>query len=228
MNTHDVTNELHRESCAECRAVWADLERISADARALPLLSPSRDLWSGIEARIGGAGAGARAHRRWFSSHAVRLAAAASLLVAASATITWQVATRRDPASPGSGIGAVAAGAAGADAPGSDVGADLAPGTTAASPVAAFREASNAAEYARLDGEIAALRVIVDQRLARLDPATVDVLERNLALIDAAIEKSRKALLADPASRFLATELARAYSTKLDLLRTTAKLPAGT
>jgi hypothetical protein len=47
MTEHDLINESHRAACAECRAAWAELESISAEARALPQLTPSRDLWAG-------------------------------------------------------------------------------------------------------------------------------------------------------------------------------------
>ena len=53
MTEHDLTNEAHRETCAECTTTWTELEAISAQARALPTLTPSRDLWTGIAARIG-------------------------------------------------------------------------------------------------------------------------------------------------------------------------------
>jgi hypothetical protein len=192
------------------------LERISADARALPRLTPSRDLWNGIEARI--SGAQTRAHRRWFASPALRMAIAASLLIAATATITWQVASGRSDAA----LPQVAAADPGAPIP------DLAPGDPGLSRPAGLREAAYDIDYSALDGEIRALQLVVDRNLARLDPKTVEVVEKNLALIDRAIEESRRALLQDPASAFLATELARAYTTKLSLLRNTAKLPAGT
>jgi hypothetical protein len=237
-NAHDVTDERHREGCAECRATWADLERISADARALPTLTPSRDLWSAIEARIDGrsesraADPGAkgrkrrgadRAQERWFRAPAVRLAVAATLLIAATATVTWQVATGRAPAMP----------LASTVAAGEPLGADslipnLAAGDPGISRPAQLRAAANAADFSRIDVEIGALRQIVDQRLGQLDPQTVAVLQNSLTIIDQAIADSRRALLADPASPYLATELARAYSAKLNLLRTTAKLPVGT
>jgi hypothetical protein len=110
MTEHDLTNESHRESCAECTATWAELEAISAEARNLPTLTPSRDLWSGIEARIGSATPGAtpgatdapdagpahaKATRRWFAAPALRYAAAAAVLVAVTATVTWRVAVDR-------------------------------------------------------------------------------------------------------------------------------------
>ena len=40
---HDVESDLHRASCAECQALWTELEAIGAEAARLPLLTPSRD-----------------------------------------------------------------------------------------------------------------------------------------------------------------------------------------
>jgi hypothetical protein len=76
-----------------------------------------------------------------------------------------------------------------------------------------------------MDREIADLQSIVDERRELLDPATISVLEQNLALIDRAIAESRRALEADPASRFLAAQFTRAYTSKLALLRDVATIP---
>jgi len=44
--------EAHASSCAACQQLLADLTAIRTDAEALPELTPSRDLWSGIAGRI--------------------------------------------------------------------------------------------------------------------------------------------------------------------------------
>ena len=44
--------EAHAEECTDCRALLEDLQSIRHDAAALPALTPSRDLWSGIADRI--------------------------------------------------------------------------------------------------------------------------------------------------------------------------------
>lgn len=44
--------ESHAAECAACRQLLEDLDTIRHDAAALPALSPSRDLWSGIADRI--------------------------------------------------------------------------------------------------------------------------------------------------------------------------------
>ena len=71
------------------------------------------------------------------------------------------------------------------------------------------------------------MQALLNERRAELDPSTIAVLEKSLTLIDQAISESRTALLNDPASQFLAAQLARSYNTKLTLLRATATMPVG-
>ncbi|MCU0646372.1 MAG: zf-HC2 domain-containing protein [Gemmatimonadaceae bacterium] len=78
-----------------------------------------------------------------------------------------------------------------------------------------------------LSREIDALRTVVDDRFTELDSITVSVIKRNLRIIDAAIAESRKALKQDPRSRFLADQLDRALSRKVELLRQAALLERG-
>jgi hypothetical protein len=76
--------------------------------------------------------------------------------------------------------------------------------------------------------EIALLQDVVRQKKPQLDPSTVAIIERNLQIIDAAIEQSRAALIKDPASRMLSQQLTYALDKKVELLRTAAMLPAST
>jgi hypothetical protein len=76
--------------------------------------------------------------------------------------------------------------------------------------------------------EIDMLQRIVSQRRTQLDSSTVAIIERNLKIIDAAIEQSRAALAGDPASRMLDQQLTHALDKKVELLRTAAMLPAST
>jgi hypothetical protein len=76
--------------------------------------------------------------------------------------------------------------------------------------------------------EIEMLQKIVSQRKTVLDSTTVGIIERNLKIIDAAIEQSRAALAADPASRLLSQQLTHALDKKVELLRTAAMMPAST
>jgi anti-sigma factor RsiW len=76
--------------------------------------------------------------------------------------------------------------------------------------------------------EIDMLQKIVSQRKTQLDSSTIAIIERNLQIIDAAIDQSRRALARDPASHMLDQQLTHALDKKVELLRTAAMLPAST
>lgn len=199
-----------------------ELEAIARRAAQLPLLTPSRDLWSGIEARIqapvialphASGAAPAVAPVRTASAATAparlpwrRLAIAASLLVAVTAGVTYTIVARR---------GAPRLAEANDSAT-----VDARLPMTPAVPVSAV-----SAEQT-FDREIGAMRNIVDQRRKDLDPATIAVLEKNLKVIDAAIAESKAALAKDPASAFLMDRLNHAYDTKLQLLSGVAAIPS--
>ncbi|HET9293657.1 MAG TPA: zf-HC2 domain-containing protein [Gemmatimonadales bacterium] len=73
-----------------------------------------------------------------------------------------------------------------------------------------------------MDADFVRAAVDLEQALAEqrdhLAPSTIATLERNLAVIDRAIEESRAALAADPANRDLRALLLGAHRQKLDLL----------
>lgn len=93
--------ERHGAECVTCAALVADIDEIVREAQSLPPLTPSRDLWQGIESRLGApvisldsrredAVARIPAHHagvniRWF-------AVAATVLVAVSSGVTWTLA----------------------------------------------------------------------------------------------------------------------------------------
>ena len=104
---------------------------------------------------------------------------------------------------------------------------DGAPEGTVDAVSAEMHQTSFSSSVTQMDREIATLETILTERRSELDPQTVEVLERNLAVIDAAIAEARDALAADPASQFLAQRFTRAYTSKLTLLRGAAQLPAG-
>ena len=64
----------------------------------------------------------------------------------------------------------------------------------------------------------------LDAERAHLAPATVATLERNLAVIDAAIAESRAALAGDPGNRDLAALLWASYRQKVALLQQATRL----
>lgn len=75
--------------------------------------------------------------------------------------------------------------------------------------------------------EIVRLRQVLETRRGQLDSTTVEVLDRNMLVIDRAIEECRKALAADPASKFLNGQLNEALESKIELLRTAATMAVG-
>jgi hypothetical protein len=180
----------------------AGVAELIREAAQLQPLRPSRDLWDGIAARIetpviGGRDTGALQRSAW--TRPLRLAAAAALLVAVTASATWQIARRTLPSA--------------ADTP-----ALVADEVTASSSAPIVRLAST------YDHEIAVLREILTLRELALDDETTRVLDENLRVIDDAIAAARAALDADPASALLTQRLTGAYDMKLDLLRRLATL----
>lgn len=82
--------------------------------------------------------------------------------------------------------------------------------------------ADSAAALATFDADersAAALAATLDGRRAKLDPATLAVLERTLRTIDGAIAEAREALASDPANPAVRAFVATAYRQKIDFLR---------
>lgn len=249
-----IAFERHVEGCADCRQIVEELKAIVAQAGALGPIEPSRDLWSGIESRID-TPVIALGSRRAFT--VARGLAAAVVLVAATAGITWQLAKHNAaPASPTvaaadtdqpspTGTGPVIVTsppqvASTAGAPDASTGEGTTPTVSVAkspsklSPdrvgrqmVQAVRnDARRESAAAVYDQEITKLHAVIERRRGELDPKTVAAIERSLAVIDTAIAQARSALAADPASRFLHGRLNDVLDKKVELLRTTAMLPA--
>ena len=190
------------------------LRAIVRAAGELPDLAPSRDLWSGIEARIDTPVVALPTHSVNERAPVVtppsqlpwrKLAIAASLLIAVTAGVTYTLTKRATPDL------ALRGDSATVDAPLSGV------------PVEAVSLQSAEQTF---DKEIGAMRTVVAERSKDLDPVTLAVLQKNLKLIDAAIAESKAALAKDPASAFLLDRLTHAYDTKLQLLRGVANIPS--
>ena len=232
------------------RDLWAGIaRRIEAPVVALPSRTAAEPAapavhvaWTDRRAAPGDR-ATIAVSRRW-------LAAAAAALVAATAGATY-VATHGSPAAdrqiavapePRTGTAVPAltpapAPSAGSPSIDSAATAPAAPATRAlpaARPTArqaARRSAPGASTDIAVPGAvaydraIAARRDAVGARRTELDSGTVEVLERNLRIIDEAIRQSREALARDPNSPFLGRALTSALDRKLELLRTAAMLP---
>lgn len=194
--------EEHVAECDGCRAELDSLQALRRDAVSLPRsIQPSRDLWPDIDAAL----VGARLRDRSLWSLRYPLAAAAALLIAVSSTLTILLHDRGPEDRPGM--------TETRSARGPTAGAQL------ASEWWAVEE-----EYLRATAEL--LDALQAAR-SDLSPATLELIERNLRIIDTAIQESRSALAADPANRDVVRLLASGYEKKLELLRYANRLTTG-
>lgn len=194
----------HLRGCRSCADEVRRLEAVLARLHSLPRELPvGLDLRAGIRSRIGldRARSPSATRKAALWSWRRELAAAAVLLVVLSSSVTlWMVRERSGSyASSGSG---------GAPAP--------AEGPTS---LAEFRVLET--DYNESVDELQ--RVLHEQR-AVLDSATVQLLEHNLRIIDAAISESRAALRADPGSPVLKEMLLSTYRHKVEVLRRATSL----
>lgn len=201
--------DLHLAACAECRGVLNELALVKETAAALAgdEAFPERDLWPAVASH-----ANRRASVATIANHRARrlslswpqaLAASVALVAVSSGAMWLAMRDRVQPAAP-------------QVAENSDRGPE--PGT-AAVPVSMPNFADEAYDSAVKD-----LRAALDAGRNRLDAQTIQVLEKNLAAIDQAIDQARKALEADPANVSLSSYLASVRRRKLDLLRTASDL----
>ena len=228
----------HAAQCDACRALLADLTDIRTQAAALPRLTPSHDLWSGIAERIDAPvipmGVPSRAGRIGRTWRTPAIAAAALVVITAGLTHVLTRAYFVTPAPAGRVATAtpVAPATPAPLVPNAVITSTATeePPSARASAASHVRLASRVTESGEpvLDNEISKLRRIVSERRSQLDPRTIAILEQSMAVIDSAIAQSRAALAKDPASGFLATELNRSLEKKVELLRTATLLPAGT
>lgn len=216
--------DAHLHVCAACAKELEALRRIVAHAATVAEhdTGPARDLWSGIHERIEARvtslgrlrafGAAARqadttraaSHRVSFSI--AQLAAAAVFLIAVSGTAAW-ILRGRAPASVTPG-GAV-------------IQAELEP--TAAPTDARLVNLADA----QYDAAVSDLELALQERRNDLNPRTVEILERNLKLIDAAIAQARQALEEDPGNTYLNRHLVDSRRRKLELLRRATTISEG-
>jgi hypothetical protein len=213
----------HLIHCARCRADVERIRELLALAASLPRsIEPPAELWPEIRTRIAGGAAGAAAsagsgagavrtadvvdpsgdarsparHFRWDSVLRDRrwLAAAAVLLIAISSAVTTLVIRNDSPAVADAAVG----------------GMEM-PGDNRPAPVQRVSD-----DYERLDRELASMLAASRDRL---QPETVEKVDRNLAIIDAAIAEIRQALAEDPGNDALVQLLKASYGQKSALVR---------
>ena len=202
--------EEHLATCSECRAVLEDFKAVVVQARRLQDREPEQDLWSTIAAGIGVSGEGAGdtirldEHRRakqqprqaFVRLSMPQLAAASLVLMMASGGGAWFL----RPA-----------------ATGQPSAATLAPSGVEMVSMTAQPGSPYSEEVARLEAALAQLGDV-------LAPSTVRVIQKNLVIIDQAIEESTTALQNDPNDEFLKDYLAQTFRRKVEYLRETAAI----
>jgi hypothetical protein len=246
--------EGHLRECVRCTGLARDLRNIEAEAGKLPDLVPSRDLWQGIETRIAAPviPLATRPERpRRLAPTWMGIAAAALIVSTAGITYTLTARSFRGTAAPApipsASVATVNQPNQG-DSSTPQVAVTETPSQASQPATSAARTGSSSrnsvgtqsdatvrmvndrgipteAVYSR---EIDMLQRIVTDRKTQLDSTTVAIIERNLQIIDRAIQQSKAALARDPASRLLTDQLTHALDKKVELLRRAAMLPVNT
>ena len=198
--------EAHLENCAECARVLEELRAVVSRTRGLRDTSPQKDLWSGIERAIASLPqedgqvidfpARLRSIDPLEDDGRLRLslsqvAAASLILMVGSAAAAWSLRPLASSArvDEDTGIAAV---------------------VQASLPVGVGE---------RYSEELAQLEALLSQHRDELDPNTVRILEKNLAIIDRAIQESGEALAGDPGNEYLREHLDRTVRQKVAYLR---------
>lgn len=204
--------ERHLETCGECRGVLEDLEAVVVQAQGLRDREPSQDLWPSIATALAPRGTareqGAREvirldeHRSMKASPRPsyvrvtmpQLAAASLVLMMASGAGAWML-------RPALGDEAAA---------------------TFASPSLVRMAAQGDGLVSPYADEVAALQEALSRLAGVLAPSTVRIIQKNLIIIDQAIEESAEALRSDPNDEFLRDYLDQVFRRKVEYLRETA------
>jgi anti-sigma factor RsiW len=192
----------HLETCEACRRLVDDLREITRAAAALDPASPPARVWTRIEKEIRSDARPAERQRgraQAFAASWTWLAAAAVLVLAVFIGVRFRPSTSPDP---GAAVDAAAADAAAAEA----VEAELKLAET------------------HYQNAISGLERIASTEKATLDAATASTLQKNLAVINQAIDESRAAVRAEPASQQAQHSLIENFKTKLALLQDTVAL----
>ena len=187
----------HLETCEACRQLVADFREIARAAAALDPVLPPQRVWGRIEKEIStqrAKGTNAGRPARAISPSWTWLAAAAVLVLAVFIGVRFTPSTPPD-----SGIAADASAAEAIEA-----------------------ELRLAEEH--YQKAISGLERIASDENAAFDAGTSATLQKNLAVINQAIDESRAAVRSEPASQQAQHSLIENFKTKLALLQDTVAL----
>ncbi len=192
----------HLEDCGACRALVADFRELRRAAAALEAMDPPPRAWSRIALTLRESSVASRQSSVVSRQSPVvsRLStvwlAAAAALVLATAGGFWMNRTPR------AGAGTV----------------------PAAEPSAEAVEAELAQAEQHYQKAISGLEHIANAEKGTLDPKTGATLQKNLAVVDEAINESRAALHTQPNSAPAQRSLLESFKAKVDLLQSTVAL----
>jgi anti-sigma factor RsiW len=197
--------ERHVDACDACRALVADLKSIQAAAFTLDRIELPPQLWSAVHSRVAAEPLPAARGRllMWPQSRAswaVWLSAAAALLVVTGIG-TYQLVDRSNLHQTDAAV------------------APVDPNDVVAS---VDFELQAAAEH--YDKAIQGLEQIARSESGALDPQIAAVVQKNLQVVDQAIDESRAALQQQPASTDAQESLFDAMRSKVALLQQTVEL----
>lgn len=187
--------ERHLASCEECRALVDDMQAIRGAAASLELRDAPARSWPRLERAIKLEQAHSKGGRRGIY---VGLAAAAAIVIAVSVGLRYRPAAPVAPAD--------------AARPAAEVSS------------AAEVEAELRAAETHYDKAIQGLEQITNAEKGTLDTQTAATLQKNLAVIDQAINESRAAVRAQPTSEPAQQSLIESFKAKLALLQDTVAL----
>ena len=204
--------DAHLAACAACAERVRAIRDLLDEARGLAVpVEPARDLWPGIRDRMDGrenevafpapARADEAARRAW--PPALRIAASVALLVTGAAAGVLIARTGQTSGAPEAAAGA----------PPSDV-------TLVSDPTDLRATVAN--EY---ESPVAELQAELDRRRDEMSPETVAEIERNLEIVDRAIEAAMAAFDESPGDPVLPQMLQNAYGRKVELLEQAVRLP---
>jgi predicted anti-sigma-YlaC factor YlaD len=191
--------EAHVETCAECRALLADLRALRQDAARLAPEPLPASLWPRLAARLREQGVQGEADRgrRQAPWQGMAVAAVLALAIGAALFVAWSERAASRPA------------ATHADASGNGTG-----DSTVLSVEAELRLAAEHYERA-----IQGLEEIATAADSPLEPQVAETVKRNLQVIDQAIAESRSALKLEPQNQPARESLFEALRRKVTLLQ---------
>jgi len=209
--------ERHLEACGECRGLADDLRELRRAAAALGPIEPSARAWTFLERAIRKEGPAEAGHRRpestpdhhrsyprdlrgWLSGWVCTWGAAAAALLLATIVGLRLLPTASHTTEP--------------PAPAAN--------TAIASAEAVESELVQAEQH--YQRAISGLEQLAAADTAALDPQTAATLQKNLSVIDRAINESRAALKAQPDSEPAQESLFESFKSKIALLQETVAL----